>query len=146
MFRKISNRDGVQIRAGRMLAEDKLSDSEIALQCRITRRTLIRWKREPAFQRIIDAQLTLSSQHAETELFRERQYLIAGLDACWENMKQIIRIRAKSPEMKGVPGGQTGLLRRKGQARGVANYELDRPLLMEMRKLEVEASKLLGQW
>jgi hypothetical protein len=71
----------------------------------------------------------------------------------WRGLQAIIRERANSPEMRGVPGGSTGLLcRRKvsfSQRHGglaVHDYELDVPLLRELRRLEVAMAKALGEW
>ena len=43
----------------------------------------------------------------------ERQTRIADMEIMLQKMDDIIRERAKSPEMRGVPGGSTGLMRRR---------------------------------
>lgn len=149
MYKKIPDRDKLQAGAAILAAEDELSDSEIAHRCGITRRTLMRWKKQPAFQWKIDEHLRLSKLESESQTIVERQKRIAEMDRIWKGLQDIIRNRANSPEMASVPGGTTGLLRRRkvfrsqGHGELVADYELDRALLQEMRRLEVLASKSL---
>src|SRR5580704_2715539 len=78
---------------------------------------------------------------------------IADLEERRQKLEDIIHARANSLEMKRFPGGSTGLvIRRKGSFRqrdgrlAEYDYELDIPLLREMRRLEVAAAKALGQW
>ena len=48
MYRKIPDRENLHARAAILAAEDELSDTEIAQLCGITRRTLMRWKKQPS--------------------------------------------------------------------------------------------------
>ena len=113
MYKKIPDREERQAHAAILLAEDELSDSEIAQRCGITRRTLMRWKKQSSIQQKIDEQLRLSKQESEGQMIVERQLRIAGMEARLYEIADIIRERAHSPEMKGVPGGDTGLVRRR---------------------------------
>lgn len=152
MYKKIPDREERQAHAAILLAEDELSDSEIAQRCGITRRTLMRWKKQSSIQQKIDEQLRLSKQESEGQMIVERQLRIAGMEARLYEIADIIRERAHSPEMKGVPGGDTGLVRRRkvcfkrhgGLAVDV--YEVDIALMREERRLLVEVAKALGQW
>jgi len=135
----------------RLAAEDELSDDEIARSCGITRRTLIRWKKQPAIQRKIYEHLRQGKQQSEAQMLAERQNRIADMDMRWQALRRAIRERANSPEMRGVTGGSTGLLRRRKHSfrhGGLVmhQYELDVPLLRELRRLEVAAAKALGEW
>jgi hypothetical protein len=82
----------------------------------------------------------------------ERQKRIADMDQRWRKLQDLVRQRAKSPEMASVPGGRTGLLRRGKVVRSRhsdefrAGYVLDTALLRELRRLERQVAKVLGQW
>jgi hypothetical protein len=153
MYKKIPDRAELQARAAILVAEDELSDTEIAHLCGITRRTLVRWKERSAIQQKVDEHLRLSKQESERQMIVERQMRIADLEERRQKLEDIIHARANSLEMKRFPGGSTGLvIRRKGSFRqrdgrlAEYDYELDIPLLREMRRLEVAAAKALGQW
>lgn len=153
MYRKIPDRENLHARAAILAAEDELSDIEIAQRCGITRRTLIRWKKQPAIQQKINEHLRLIQLHSEVGMISERQNRVLHLEMKFQDLQGIIRARASSPEMRGVAGGSTGLMRRSivafSQRHGrVAqyNYRLDTALLgAEMRLLKA-AAKAVGQW
>ena len=112
MYRKIPDRETLHARAAILAAEDELSDIEIAQRCGITRRTLIRWKKQPAIQKKINEHLRLIQLHSEVGMISERQNRVLHLEMKFQDLQGIIRARASSPEMRGVPGGSTGLMRR----------------------------------
>ena len=151
MPKKIPRRQETQARAAILVAEDELSDTEIARLCGVTRRTLMRWKKQSAIQQKIGERLTLSKQKSERQMIVERQTRIADMEVMLQTMDNIIRERANSPEMRGVPGGSTGLMRRrKGSFRKshgpLCDYELDTGLMREWRRQLVAVAKALGQW
>ncbi len=70
-----------------------------------------------------------------------------------KRLQQIVKERSEAPEMQEVPGGKTGLLCRDVKAIGagvnsqiVPVFEVDAAVLTEMRLLEVDIAKELGQW
>jgi hypothetical protein len=152
MYKRIPDRDKLQARAAILAAEGELSDNGIARLCGITRRTLMRWKKLPAVQQKMVEHLTLSKLHSEVQMISERHERIADMDARSQNLQDIIRARANSPEMGSIPGGRTGLMVRGKVVRSrwhgglIANYGLDIGLLQELSRLEVAAAKALGQW
>ena len=103
MYKRIPDRDTLQARAAILAAEDDMSDDEIAQHCGITRRTLLRWKKQSAIQQKIDEYLRLSKQNSERQMIVERQMRIADMAVMLQKLKDTIRERAKSPEMRGVP-------------------------------------------
>jgi hypothetical protein len=111
--KRLPDRKELQESAAILAAEDELSDNEIAQHCGITRRTLMRWKKQSAIQQKIDEHLRLSKQDSERQMIVERQMRIADMAVMLQKLEDIIRERAKSPEMRGVPGGTTGLMRRR---------------------------------
>ena len=73
----------------------------------------MRWKKQSAIQMKIDEHLRLSKQKSEEEMIVERHMRIADIEVMGQKLKDIMRERANSPEMRDVPGGDTGLLRRR---------------------------------
>jgi Homeodomain-like domain len=153
MYKRVPDREKLQARAALLAAADEQSDTEIARLCGISRRTLMRWKRQPAMQQEIDAHRRRIQRHSEVRMIAERQQRTAHMDIQWQELQGKIETRANSPEMRGVPGGDTGLLRRRkvpfsGRHGGkeVYNYQLDTGLLRGMLRLEEAAAKALGQW
>jgi transposase len=80
MYKKIPGREELQVQAAILIAEDDLSDSEIAQRCGITRRTLMRWKKESSIQQKIEGQLRRSKSESEQQIVVERQMRIAGVE------------------------------------------------------------------
>jgi hypothetical protein len=153
MYRRIQDREELQAGAARLVAEDELSDNEIARFCGITRRTLMRWKKQPAIQQEIDEHLRLIKLQSEVRMLSERRDRIADMDMRWQDLQGIVRQRAKSPEMRDVPGGRTGLMRRRkgsfSRRHGrtglnpACDYEVDIALLREERRLLKAVAKAL---
>src|SRR5260370_37416223 len=108
MYRRIRDRRELHTGACRLVAEDELFDTEIGQRCGITRRTLMRWKKQPAIQQEIDEQLRLIELHSEVRMLSERQGGIADIEIRWQELQGIVRQGAKSPEIRGVPCGSTG--------------------------------------
>jgi len=96
MYKKIPDRDKLQAGAAILAAEDEMSDSEIAHRCRITRRTLMRWKKQPSFQRKIDEHLRLSKLESESQTLVERQKQIADMDCIWKGLHDLLDTRPNS--------------------------------------------------
>jgi DNA-binding transcriptional MerR regulator len=150
MFKRLPDRKELQESAAIFAAEDDLPDSEIAQHCGITRRTLMRWKKQSAIQQKIDEHLRRSKQDSERQMIVERQMRIADMSVMLQKLEDIIRERANSPEMKDVPGGDTGLMRRRKisfrRPQGpLCDYELDTGLLRESRRLLMAVARALGQ-
>jgi|WetSurMetagenome_2_1015567.scaffolds.fasta_scaffold207079_2 hypothetical protein len=78
---------------------------------------------------------------------------VAVLQEISDKLRQVIAERAASKEMIGIPGGTTGLLAhdQKGVGYGPAStvidvYEVDTPLLKELREYQKQAAIEMGQW
>ena len=153
MYKRIPDGEKLQARAAALAAEDELSDTKISQLCGITRRTLIRWKKQPAIRQKIDEHLRLIQLHSEVEMISERQKRVLHLDIRFQELQRLIQERGSSPEMRGVPGGSSGLMRRRivafSRRHGrlpIYGYQLDIPLLREERRLSNTAAKAVGQW
>lgn len=132
-----------------LVAEDTLTDTQIAEQVGISRRTLADWKKDKFFQETLDGVIT----EIRTALLRRGiarlDRRLARWDKTWRDLQSVIEARAT--EMRGsCAGGNTGLvvLREKpaGMDGTIEEYVVDTGLLAELRALEMQASKELGQW
>ncbi len=157
-------------RAVELLAEDRLTDAQIATKVGMSRTTLWRWKQHPEFKAKV------------TELFdemieRARRRGIARLDRRMDaaadrhlRMTRLIAERAK--DMKGeIAGGSTGLLVRTPKRVQVTittvviddengketeevethteerfEYAFDAALMRELREIEKQVAQDTGQW
>jgi hypothetical protein len=142
-----------QTEAARLLATDELTDAAIAKRVGVCRRTLYSWQKQPEFQaRLAELRAELgevASRYAVGHLARRIRWLNGRI----RRMMRIIRERAKDPAMRGVPGGDTGLLVRRVKGLGsgenlrlVEEYHVDTALLKELREHEKQAAIELGQW
>lgn len=96
-------------------------------------------------QRMLESLKRRAISHAEVR--------VARLNKDWLKLQRVFEARATAPEMQDVPGGETGLLVRnvKGVGQGdkfqlVDVYEVDTASLKELREMEQQAAKELGQW
>lgn len=137
----------------RLVAEDMLTDEQIAAQMGIGRTTLHRWKQTTGFQALVDKHL--EAQHAAVVAvgIANKRQRVNALNDRWRRMKRVIAERAADPYLTTVAGGATGLIVRqlKGVGQGkdfqlVEEFGLDATLLREMRAHEEQAAKEMGQW
>lgn len=138
--------------AALLLADDRLSDEQIAEQVGIGRTTLHRWKGDEEFQARVKAHVDALASAALSQGIAQRWRRLRRLNRDWERMQRLIEARAESMA-DDVPGGETGLLAhdQKGIGQGpnaevVDVYRVDTALLSEMRATEKQAAEELGQW
>jgi hypothetical protein len=142
----------VQQQAATCVAEDRLTDAEIALGFGITPRTLQRWKEAPKFRSLVDGALRQVPADALADHGASVQARIKVLEVLWDALDSIVQQRAHSPRMESIPGGTTGYLRpyfvcgSRPLGYPVVEYRLDTSLLDLMCRLEVEAAQATGDW
>ena len=148
-FRWNAQRD----QAAMALAEDRLTDEQIAQSLGLSRASIAVWKRHPDFTQRIEDNRALLLKAVEAKGIADRRNRVNALNRRWEKMQQIIEERAADPSMADVAGGDTGLLAHsvKGVGSGtgvelIDVYEVDTGLLRELRAHEEQAAKELGQW
>lgn len=177
-MRTNANENGVfqwtqsRLTAASLVAEDKLTDRDIAAKVNVHVATLERWKLEPAFKAKVKAIIDAFRHRVMTTGIADRVNRVASQNERWQKMHQIIDERAV--ELDGVcAGGGTGLLVRQPkqikvleartnvprefdemseddfiptrQTRLVEEFAVDTGLLSEMRQTELHAAKELGQ-
>ncbi len=94
--------------AALLVAQDDLTNEEIAARLGVTRRSLQVWKEAPEFAARVRELVTAMAEAVKGQGIAERQNRVAALNDRWEKLHGVIAARAK--EMAGVPGGDTGLL------------------------------------
>jgi len=136
-----------------LLAEDELTDEEIAASIGVHRRTMATWKRHPSFCAAVDEMAVELGSLAQRKAIGHRARRIQALEDRWRRMQKVIEQRATDPDMAKVPGGDTGLMVKQIKSiklgktsKVVEEYEVDTALLKELREHEKQAAQELGQW
>lgn len=154
--------------AAMLVAQDTLTDKQIASECGIAERTLERWKLRSEFSARVQEHRDAFREQIRAEGIANRQNRVDALNDRWERMQRVLDARAD--ELADVPGGNTGILVRQAKLvkvyksdgdqededgetlysakRDVMVYEyaVDTALLKEMRETEKQAAQDLGQW
>jgi hypothetical protein len=136
-----------------LLAEDDLTDEQIAARVGVHRVTLATWKQHADFRAKVDE---LAAEFEQSFLrigIARKRRRIAALNDRHQRMCRVIEERAADPSMLDVPGGETGLLVRQlkvvGQgphAQTVEEYAVDTGLLSELRQTEKQMAQEVGEW
>ena len=160
--------DAKRERAAVLVAEDDLSDEQIAESVGTTRRTLDRWKHTEPFMARVQEHRDAWRAAVMAEGIANRINRVNALNDRWRGMQQVIAERAADTssgtyttaltedgktERIIAPGWSTGLLVRTEKQIGagdravhVIEFAVDTGLLREMRAHEEQAAKELGQW
>lgn len=145
--------DESKSKAVQLLADDRLSDEQIATDLGISRQTIARWKLIPEFRDKLNELRDAIEESIVSHGIARKMRRVRALNDRWERMQQVIAERAADQEVQEVPGGKTGLLVRnvksvgKGEdAKLIDLYEVDTALLKELRDHEKQAAQELGQW
>lgn len=142
-----------KLEAAQLLAVDELTDQEIADKVDVKRQTLWGWKKRSEFAARVKELTDQLGEVAQRYAIGRRSRRVAALNNRWERMRKVIEERAADREMRGVPGGETGVLVHTMKSIGsgpaaekVDEYEFDAALLKELREHEKQAAQELGQW
>jgi len=136
-------------KAAIMLAEGAVPDVEIAAAVGITRQSLLKWRAREEFR---DRVAEIVKQRKDAALrysIAQQDRRIAAMNDRWEKLQRVIAERAE--ELDGqAPGAGTGMLARQVKLSNtgvtVEEFVVDTGLLKELRGLEEQAAKELGQW
>lgn len=137
--------------AAQLVAEDDLSDEEIANQAGVSRRTLTTWKQHPEFAAVVGDHIgQLQAAMLKRGIAKKRKR-IATLDDLHQSLLQVIAER--SGQYPGIPGSETGLIVKQYKQIGagrdaqvIEEYAVDTATIREIRALEQQAAQELGQW
>lgn len=139
-------------KAALLLAEDELTDEQIAAEVGVHRTTLAGWKKDPMFAGLVGDQVgRLNAAMLRLPIAKKRERL-KTLNMLHQRAISVIEERAVDMSDESTATG-TGLLVR--QIKIVRNgddvtvqreYAVDVALMREIRALEEQAAKELGQW
>lgn len=139
--------------AAQLVAEDRFPDVKIAEICEISEACLSKWKKRPEFAERVKELTAIYGERVLKYGLARRERRLAVLSEMHEKILTLIDARAKDPEMVAIPGGLTGLLvktnklSRVGKALQVyEEFKADVGLLKELRAIEEQAARELGQW
>ena len=139
------------LKAATLLAEDELTDQEIATTVGVCRATLAVWKKHPEFaKRVQEVKVELGDVFLRYAIGR-RLRRIRRLE---DNYCRLQAVRdARAADMQGVPGGASGFLVRQFKTLGKGasavvkeEYVFDAALERAMRELLKQAAMESGQW
>jgi len=137
-------------RAAQLIADGRLTDEQIGKEVGKSRSQIARWKTTSEFAARVQQIVSAAEAYVFNRGVAKKVRRVEDLDDRWRRLHDIIEARAK--EYAGAPGGVTGLLVRRirsvgsGQnAREIEEYELDTGLLKELREIEKQVAKELGQ-
>lgn len=157
---------GRREQAAFLVAEDRLTNEEIAAQVGVTRQAVDKWKANPEFKaRVAEHVDQLRNAILEVGI-QDRSCRVAALEDRWRRLKEVIESRAR--EMSHIPGGSSGILvaqpklLRMYESAGddefgdalkplrqvvvMQQYVVDTGLLRELRQHERQAAEELGEW
>lgn len=136
-----------------LLAMDELTWEQIAEKAGCSKSSIRRWKMDRDFMFLVDEHRRAIRGQIRSHGIAIRENRIAALQRRWDKANRIIEARAADPEMQEVPGGDTGLVvcepRTIGagvNAERVDVFKVDVALMSELRAIEEQAAKELGQW
>jgi hypothetical protein len=162
-------------RAALLVAEDRLTDVQIAADIGMTRPTLARWKRHPEFTARAAEIVAKARAAVEAEGIANVKNRVAAQHDRWERLQRLIAARGNDPTLADIPGGDSGFLVRTAKlvkvytaeptAEELANldtppeqlraakrevlvyeYTTDVSPAAELRATEKQAAQELGQW
>ena len=138
--------------AAQMIADDELSNREIAEQLGVVERTIERWCKNQEFkERVAEIAKAYADRVLNKGIARKEKRLEI-LKNLQSKLEQVISERAADPELASIPGGKTGLVTKqlKGIGKGgdfqvVEVYEVDTATLKEIRAILEQVAEGVGQ-
>lgn len=141
------------LKAAELLAENELSLNEIALAVGIGRQSLWAWRQHQEFAEAVAERSSEIVTAMHKHFIAKKHKRIAALDRLHKKALEVIEQRANDPVMKLAPGGNTGLLVRTEKQMGlgsnavsIVEFQFDRALVAEIRAIQEQAARELGQW
>lgn len=139
-------------RAAQLVAEDKLSDEQIASQVGITRRALAKWKNIPEFEERRKAIVEELRQAINRKGIFDKVKRMESINRDFDATETILEERGADDDMQDVPGGKTGFIVHNIKVVGggphaekVDTYEYDSALERQREALRKEARQETGE-
>lgn len=138
-------------RAAVLVAEDDLTDEQIAAAVGVTRKTLHNWKQTDEFVTAVNEQVSQIQAGMRRLAIAKKHKRVAVLDDL--HAKALKVIEERTVVENGEPGESTGLVVRQYKQVGsgkdaqiIEEFAVDTALMREIRAIEEQAAKELGQW
>jgi Helix-turn-helix of insertion element transposase len=135
--------------AALLVAEDDLSDDEIASRVGINKATLERWKRRDEFRARVQQLIAEFATSLQQYHIARKDKRVGALNDRWLRMGRLIDARAAMLEDE-IEGGETGLLVKEivfsPDGERIAKYSTDTGLLSAFLAHEKQAAQETGQW
>jgi transposase len=144
--------------AARLIADDSLSDEEIAARCGVNVRTITRWKNRPDFAALVAQEREEILREMLRHPIARKPERIRRLNELHERCWQIIEERAAASAARVSdqdlpPGATTGLvveeerhIATKHKTETVKVPRVDVDLIRQIQSLQQQAATELGQW
>lgn len=143
---------GKRLKACQHVAEDALTDEQIAADVGVTRQTITNWRKHPEFEARRKALVSELQERVKQEGLGRLDKRKAAAEDRHRRMTQVILARADEMADE-VAGGESGLLVRQYKsigtgpnARQVEEYHVDAVLLRELREIEKQIAQDAGQF
>lgn len=136
------------VKAAALLAENRLTQKQIATEVGCGARQVAAWLQVPAFKQHIQKLVEETRKQLAQRYIAQQDQRIASYIEDFERTDQIIAERAAHVSMAEVPGGKTGLVVRDVKAVGdevVELYEFDAALVRERRAIRKDIAEETGQ-
>lgn len=142
------------LEASYLVADDQMTEKQIAERVGVSHRTVQNWKKHPEFVAKVQEQL----RKLEVEIFSAgvavKKNRLRRLNNHWQKAQQVVEERKQAaeadPTMAEVPGARTGMMIRTlkaiGQNQTVAEWRWDRELEKTILDIEKQAAIEMGQW
>lgn len=137
-----------------LVAQDKLTNKEIAAKVGVAPRTLDNWKTDQEFKAAVQAHLDAVFAHVQHKGIADKRRRIYQLNERWRKAQAVVKARAKDPSLRNLPGGNTGFVTRRlrslskgfGERAIIEEAVFDSKLYMSILRIEEQAARELGQW
>lgn len=141
------------VSAALLLAEDDLNHEQICKQSGISVTTLWRYRQHQEFQDRVDEHLAALQAEMLRHAVAKRHKRLSTLNRLHEKALAVIDARAEGMKDEDADGADSGLLvksyKQVGQgpsAQLMEEFTVDVALMREIRAIEEQAAKELGQW
>jgi hypothetical protein len=144
---------GKRLKAIELVAQDVLSDAQIAEHLKINKVTLERWKKHSVFAAAVEGAAAALAEEIRKEGIAHKQTRLDSYVSDFERLSKLIEARAADDDTKKGPGGDTGLIVRSQKGIGggenylvVETFEFDHALIKSRLELRKQIAQELGEW
>jgi len=138
-----SDRDKKRRDVLRLLSQGELTDTEIAEECEVDRRTIYRWRQEPEFATELAERVAEQGELSRRYAIARRERRIKRLEDRLAALELIVEERKAAHGA--LTGGHSGYIAVEPKKYGEV-LRFDAALAREIREIEKQAAIETGQW